>query len=599
MPLLCRATEVLEGAFRLIAARGSRIVALENFHRAHGGAEEAGSTGVFEQDFAEAKPGLVSVVILTLNGAEMLRSLFGSLEEHNSWPDLEIIVVDHGGDEATRALLEELSSRFDIRHLVPGRNFSFAFSCNRAAQVARGDIVLFLNNDIEFTEDIVPRMVAGVQSTDGLVGVKLWQKSPEGKLASLPQIGIRFRWNLHQGWTVPYEAKPGPADARRALRPAIMPGVTAAIVACSRDRFLALGGFPEDYLYAYEDVDFDLKARMGGMMSISLNDVSATHIVGATRFKRARRARRRRWHRYNLSVFRARCGYLCRRLAWMGLFGDRDGFDWGRRPTVALIPPSDGKPPVLRTDAFAFVDVKKVGILGADLYGYDLVVSCDPAFDFSRARHLSPMAVRVGLARQPEAWSAAADRYDLVFAEDEAVASEVSAQTGMPVEVLRPGDIDLVPSILGYLRKRHRLVILGDEKDERYSLLARRLRSLGMSVRFERLAEYPTSAAIRDDFAIWLSAVIPATLPPDTCHIVACDIPEDAPWRGDIYLGGWKDRFESWFELLVREMEGYHSFRMSGPVDAPLENAKMSDASEAAAFWARFRDPTEWLIGLA
>lgn len=596
MLLLRRLTEILESAARLVAARGSRVAALEKFYSSRTPAERASTSGVFDADFGEAKPGLVSVIILTLNGAEMLASLFRSISEHNSWREIEFLVVDHGGDEETRRVLAGVSSEFDIRHLVPGRNFSFSFSCNRAAQIARGETLLFLNNDIEFTGDVIPEMVSAVQATEGLVGLKLWQKSPEGDLSEAPQIGIRFRWNLQQGWTVPYEGKPGPADGLRAVRPAVMPAVTAAILACSRERFLVLGGFPENYLYAYEDVDLGLKASASAIPSISLNNLSATHIVGATRFRRARRARRRRWHRYNLAVFRERCGYRCRRLAWTGLFGG-DGFDWGRRPAMALIARSSGDAPRLAGGAFAFIDRKSDGLLGCNLYGYDLVLSCDPAFDFSHARHLSPMAVRVGWARHPEGWSERSEGYDLLLAADESTATELAARTGRPVGTLKPDDGSerLARLVREYLRETHRVVLVGSGEER--GRLAGELRRLGISVRLESAASYPSSFAMRDDFAIWLEPPRLQVLPPDTCHIVAFDLPEGASWRGDIHVGPSEGEFHDWFELLRREMEGYHAGRMAGPADAPLEGATLRNDSEAASFWNGFVDPTEWLIG--
>lgn len=598
MRLFCRLVEVLEAVSRLVRARGSHIAALEAFYRRQTPEIPPATGGVFDEDFAEAEPGLVSVIILTLHGADMLAALFKSLGQHNTWRQLEFIVVDHGGDEATAQVLAEAASNFSIRHLMPGRNFSFAFSCNRAAQIARGETVLFLNNDIEFTGDVIPGMVAAAQATKGLVGLKLWQKSPEGELAKEPEIGIRFRWNLHQGWTVPYETKPGPADALRAERPSVMPLVTAAILACSRENFLALGGFSEDYLYAYEDVDFGLKAAAVGLPSVSLNNRSATHIVGATRFGRARRARRRRWHRYNLSVFRARCGYRTRRLAWTGLFGG-DGFDWGRQPAVAVIPPADGEPPVLGDiSSFAFVSVTRPGIAGCNLYGYDLIICCDPSFDFSRARHLSPMAVRVGWATRMEGWSHGVLGYDLVVADDEALAAELAPLLCRPVETLGRGKAgeDLVKSVARFLKEQHRVVLVGGATDGRRDVLAAELRRRGMSVRCEEAWSYPSPRAMRDDFAIWLDDVEPATLPPDTCHITGCDIAENAPWRGDIHLGSWKGGFSGWFELLVREMEGYHSRRMAGPVDTPLASLVLEDDAHVASFWSGFPDPTEWLI---
>ena len=165
MPLISRLVEAIETATRLAATGGRPAVTLERFFATRRPAVlPADQAGVFAIEMAAPHPVRVSVVILTLNGGEMLRVLFASLAAFNTWPDLEIIVVDHGSDDATAEVLRAASARFHIRHVKPGRNHSFSFSCNRAAQIARGEIVLFLNNDIELTEDIVPRIVAVVQA---------------------------------------------------------------------------------------------------------------------------------------------------------------------------------------------------------------------------------------------------------------------------------------------------------------------------------------------------------------------------------------------------------------------------------------------------
>lgn len=597
MPILVRLAEFLESTCRLAAARGSRVAALDAFLEAHGAAEAPGRAGLLPEPPREVPPELVSVVILTLNGAALLDALFRSIRRHNTWPDLEFIVVDHGGDAETAEVLEKASADFTIRHLVPGRNFSFAFSCNRAAQLARGNLLLFLNNDIEFTEDVIPHMAAAARATNGLIGLKLWRKSPEGHLAPEPQIGVRFRWNLPQRWTVPYETHPRREDALRAVAPARMPLVTAAIMACAREPFLALGGFCENYLYAYEDVDFGLKAAAAGMPSISLNHLSATHIVGATRFLRSGILRRRRWHGHNLPVFRARCGYRARRLAWSGLFGG-EGFDWGRRPAAALLGAGPALPEISGPSPFAVLDDVADGPFGFGLYGYDLVISRDPAANLRRARSLSPMAVTVGWIGDAPGWEKAAHDYDLLVAADAETAAGLSRRWGRPVDVLPEGDWReaVVQLVRRFIAERHRVVLIGETESGEGDRLVSALRCRGFAVRREAMQSYPSQRAMRDDFAIWLSSPRRIGLPPDQCHISAFER-GDGAFAGDIEMGSWKNDFDGWFQLLLDEMQGYHSARMAGPFDPPLAPAILPDDAEAPSFWAQFDDPTAWLIG--
>ncbi|MEQ8267719.1 MAG: glycosyltransferase [Parvibaculum sp.] len=608
MHFLRQLAEGLEIAARFVSAWMRGTTARERFHWRHCLPwKEPDDKGVIFEPFPPPEPVLVSVIILTLNGADMLRALFASMTNHNSWPSLEIIVVDHGGDAATADVLAEASSVFPIRHVVPGRNYSFAFSCNRAAQIARGDVLLFLNNDIEFASDIVPRIVSAVQATKGLVGVKLWYKSADGTLSSLPQIGVRFRWNFRQGWTVPYDARPTAKDVIRQELPAAMPVVTGAVVGCDRSLFLKLGGFCEDYLYAYEDVDLGVKAgARSGMPSISLNDTSVLHLFGATRFRRSDRKRRAAWHRHNRAVFRARNGYRNRRLAGLGLFGASD-FEWGRGVAAALI----GGDAEAADKAIAasiektygdFVTLKRDSFRGRDLYGYDLLLLRDPDIGFWRMRHLSPMALCVGWARDAdETWTAeAADGCHLIVAESEDVAAGLSVRLGRPVHAL-PYSSDpaaaLREILVGFLGGKWRLCLLAPaDAQEEARELASALRSEGHSVRLDVPDEGAIGRSAGDDVVIWFSPAPGADLPPDQIHVAAFHDRSDASSeRYDIVLPRGSATFEMWLGGLRREIGARHEARMEGPFDPPL--ADLKDATtDAAAVWKSYPDPTGELI---
>ena len=62
--------------------------------------------------------------------------------------ETEIIIVDDGSTDDTRANLERLAEKDNrLRLLVNPVNQGFVDSCNRGAQSATGDFLIFLNND--------------------------------------------------------------------------------------------------------------------------------------------------------------------------------------------------------------------------------------------------------------------------------------------------------------------------------------------------------------------------------------------------------------------------------------------------------------------
>ena len=610
MPLFYRVVEALETAARLALAGADRERALERFRAAHRPAAlPADDAGLWTAPLPPPRPAALSIVILTLDGGAMLRTLLASLAAHNSWPDLEIIVVDHGSQDETAEILREASARFEIRHIRPGRNHSFAFSCNRGAQIARGDIVLFLNNDIEFTEDALPAIIAAVQATGGLVGIRLVPQRAGNRTQEKPQIGVRFRWDLRRGWTAPRDATPGPRDALRAAVPCQMPAQTGAVMACNRAEFLAMGGFCEAYLYAYEDVDLCLKAAARfARPSIALNNVAAIHLMGATRIKRANLRRRIRWNRHSRGVLRTRYGYRNRRLAWLGLFGAADGFDWGRRPAIAMLAEKGDETAARAADLLArdvaeFATLKTSGVGCDDLFGYDLVLSRRPHLAFARARNLGPMALTLGwLGGEGSDWADNAAAYDILIADDEPSAVRWAARLGRPVATIGARRLDdaLRDIVTAFLREKLRVVILApDSGAAPASELRRALLSAGHAVRVAQPRARRQPVSIRDDVAIWLAAPGATALAADTIHVAAFD---NAPGHGfsfDIRAESLGADFPAWFDRLMSQIADGHERRMAGPVDAPLEDLSGLDATASVALWRSRHDPTAHLIDLS
>ncbi len=123
----------------------------------------------------------VSIIILTLNAAPLLKRLLETFHQHNTHAPVELIVVDHGSMDDTAAVVAQFSKRTFIRLRRRGQNYSFAASCNYGAAKASHPYLLFLNNDIVYTEGVLPRAVEVLEKdeTMGAVGVRLDDVSEE------------------------------------------------------------------------------------------------------------------------------------------------------------------------------------------------------------------------------------------------------------------------------------------------------------------------------------------------------------------------------------------------------------------------------------
>jgi GT2 family glycosyltransferase len=116
-------------------------------------------------------PTLVSIIVPFRDKPELMRQLFASVKRHPPWVDVEWILVDNGSREAVPT--------FGAKVLRDDGDFNFSRLCNLGAANARGQHLLFLNNDIEFESD--GWLSALLEYDDGgVVGANLWY--PDGTL---------------------------------------------------------------------------------------------------------------------------------------------------------------------------------------------------------------------------------------------------------------------------------------------------------------------------------------------------------------------------------------------------------------------------------
>ena len=87
---------------------------------------------------------LVSVVIVNWNGEDLLPTCIQSVVDQQ-YSSIEIIVVDNAStDSSVQAIARNFPNVTVIQNSF---NAGFAQGCNRGAEIARGEFILFLNTD--------------------------------------------------------------------------------------------------------------------------------------------------------------------------------------------------------------------------------------------------------------------------------------------------------------------------------------------------------------------------------------------------------------------------------------------------------------------
>ncbi len=208
---------------------------------------------------------LVSIITLNRNGVEHLKRLFKDFKENIQYPSYEIIVVDNASTDSSISFLEELSETLPLTIIKNNENKSFSKGNNNAAEIAKGEYLLLLNNDVEPLYGWLNQMMQTALKSDdiGAVGAKLiypdcstsvYNKNNSFKIQ---HMGIAFK--EEEGFIKPYNlSNIEPFSAKSNLEKE-RAAVTAAALLVEKDKYLEVNGLDEEYSYGYEDVDFCLK----------------------------------------------------------------------------------------------------------------------------------------------------------------------------------------------------------------------------------------------------------------------------------------------------------------------------------------------------
>lgn len=222
----------------------------------------------------------VSIIIPSKDNYKVLKQCFVSMKENTAYENYEIILVDNGSNEENKKLYEDLCCEYNARYEYRPMEFNFSAMCNIGAELATGEYLLFLNDDIEIRgEEWLSRLLGQAQVPHtGAVGARLLY--PKDNL--IQHCGVL---NLPIG--------PGHAF-HQIIDNIILYGgrnivdynfsiVTGACLMISKQKYNEIGGFEENLPVAYNDVELCFKLLEKGYYNVLRNDVKLIHHESVSR----------------------------------------------------------------------------------------------------------------------------------------------------------------------------------------------------------------------------------------------------------------------------------------------------------------------------
>ena len=198
---------------------------------------------------------LVSIVMPVYNQVDFTIRCLKSIQDKPSKASVEVIVLDDSSHDETPKILPGIPG---IRYIRNEGNLGFLLSCNRAASEARGDYLIFLNNNTEVQKDWLDYMLAVFERCElvGIVGPKVIY--PNGRLHEAGGLIWRDGSATNFGWNDD-PLKPEYNYVRETDY------CSAVCIMIKAALFNGLEGFDELFASAhYEATDLSFKVRQSG-----------------------------------------------------------------------------------------------------------------------------------------------------------------------------------------------------------------------------------------------------------------------------------------------------------------------------------------------
>lgn len=217
---------------------------------------------------------LASIIICTRDQVGLLRTCVSSISGKTTYKNHEIIIVDNGSKEPeTLSYLAQIRAQSDdITVIRDDSPFNYPALNNTGAALARGSVIVLLNNDIEVIAGgwLTELVSQAMRPEIGCVGARLLYPDDTVQHAGIliggggendgPAIATHYFKGLDREL---------PGYAKRAIATQRVSAVTGACLAIRKEIYMRVGGLDAVNLpVAFNDVDLCLRVREAGLHNL-------------------------------------------------------------------------------------------------------------------------------------------------------------------------------------------------------------------------------------------------------------------------------------------------------------------------------------------
>lgn len=214
----------------------------------------------------ERKP-LVSIVIPNKDHIDDLKKCIDSIEKKSTYENIEYIIIENNStEEKTFLYYEELQKENKrVKVVVWKDEFNYSAINNYGVSFAKGEYLLFLNNDTEIiNEDCIEELLGYCMREEvGIVGARLYYPDD-----TIQHAGVIVGLGGVAGHCFLSTPREVPGYFARIFCAQDYSAVTAACMMVKRSVFEAVDGFDTKLKVAFNDIDFCLRVRETGKLVV-------------------------------------------------------------------------------------------------------------------------------------------------------------------------------------------------------------------------------------------------------------------------------------------------------------------------------------------